>query len=76
MKGQERRRGRLMAWRCGLGSIEEVDIVDVCTDESHCKTKKQKLDNNSSSPIKTTPTACELHNQFKQTSDSPLKKME
>jgi hypothetical protein len=63
-------------WRCGSGSIEEVDIVDVCSDGSHHKTKKQKLDNYSSSPIKTTPTSTveSSTHQYKQSSDSPLLK--
>ena len=43
---------------------------------SHRKTKKQKLDNYSSSPIKTTPieTVESCTHQYKQSSDSPLLK--
>ena len=59
-----------------MGSIEEINVIDVCTDKSHHKTKKQKLDNNSSSPIKTTPieTVESCSHQYKQSSDSPLLK--
>ena len=60
------------AWACGAGSIEEV--VDVCTDVSQRKTKRQKLDN-SSSPNKTTqlePNSSGF--QCEQSSRSPLLK--
>ena len=64
------------AWGCGSGSIEEVVVVDVCTDVSQRKTKRQKLIENSSSPIKTTQLA-DLDSsgyQYEQSSHSPLLK--
>jgi len=61
------------AWGCESGSIEEV-VVDVCTDVSPCKTKKQNF-HNSSSPIKTTqlePNSSGF--QYEQSSHSSLLK--
>ena len=58
----------------GSGSIEEV-VVDECTDVSQRKTKRQKLIENSSSPIKTTQLESDSSGfQYKQSSHSPLLK--
>ena len=57
-----------------MGSSIEKVVVDVCTDVSQRKTKRQKLDN-SSSPIKTTqlePNSSGF--QYEQSSHSPLLK--
>jgi hypothetical protein len=57
-----------------MGSIEEV-VVDVCTDVSPRKTKRQKLIDNSSSPIKTTQLEPDSSGfQYEQSSHSPLLK--
>jgi hypothetical protein len=58
------------AWKCGSGSIEEkVDHVS-CN-----KTKKSKLDNTSSSPIKTTQLEQDSNgSHYEQSSNSPLQK--
>ena len=64
------------AWGCGSGSIEEVDVcIDVCTDVSPRKSKRQKLVDNSSSPIKTTQLEPDSSGfQYEQSSHSPLLK--